>query len=408
MVVTLEDFSLYGYRSCIRTSLRPHKELSVLIGKNGSGKSSLLNGLLLLRQVEAPSYSWSTQISQYTSRIKASFNINGKSIAMKARLIYSTDEKGTDSVSSGAVSWNFNELINHDEWFKIPLEMLVPSRRSRGIHYRPHAITFSFDFKEYERYLKLTVPIHSELSALSEFIGTIKYYSASQFTNPTKCPTHFEIEDTKAYRPQQGPHQKFLFDLYTAYQQRKSSEEYNQFLSIVGPSGLGLVESISFESAIIPQSKPQVGAGGKVILIDSNKTLLIPTFKLDGASLSPGQLSEGTFRTLAIIFYLLSDKSSLILIEEPEVCIHHGLLLNIINLIISCSHRKQIIISTHSDFVLDALSPEHVFLVKKNGRYGTKIAPINKSLSKTGFRALHQFLAETGNLGEFWRDGGFE
>lgn len=119
-------------------------------------------------------------------------------------------------------------------------------------------------------------------------------------------------------------------------------------------------------------------------------------------------MSEGTFKTLALVFYILSDKSELLLIEEPEVCIHHGLLSSIIELIKIQSKKKQIIISTHSDFVLDKLTPENVILVKKNPDKGTVATPLTKHLSKNDYSALKDYLANSGNLGEYWKEGGFE
>jgi predicted ATPase len=122
--------------------------------------------------------------------------------------------------------------------------------------------------------------------------------------------------------------------------------------------------------------------------------------------LSPNQLSEGTFKTIALLFYLVIDKGSLLLIEEPEVCIHHGLLKSILTLVKSYSASKQIIIATHSDFVLDTLAPENVFLVRKEHGQGTKVKAVTKALSSRDFAALKVYLADTGNLGEFWRHGG--
>ena len=86
-----------------------------------------------------------------------------------------------------------------------------------------------------------------------------------------------------------------------------------------------------------------------------NKQLIVPYVGVDKTELSFNQLSEGTFKTIALIFYIITDKSNLLLIEEPEVCVHHGLLNSVMSLILLYSRRKQIIISTHSDFVLDKI-----------------------------------------------------
>ena len=40
--------------------------------------------------------------------------------------------------------------------------------------------------------------------------------------------------------------------------------------------------------------------------------------KVDGLTLSPNQLSEGTFKTLALVFYILNDNVEAI--NEYDVC----------------------------------------------------------------------------------------
>jgi predicted ATPase len=94
-----------------------------------------------------------------------------------------------------------------------------------------------------------------------------------------------------------------------------------------------------------------VKVGGKLKEIKRNRHLVVPSIKINNNELSPNQLSEGTFKTLALIYYILTDDSKILLVEEPEVCIHHGLLSSIMQLIKIQSKLKQIIISTHSDFV---------------------------------------------------------
>ena len=61
--------------------------------------------------------------------------------------------------------------------------------------------------------------------------------------------------------------------------------------------------------------------------------------------------------------------------------------------------------STHSDFVLDALKPENVYLVRNHASRGTAVSYVPDTLSKRQFEGLHEFLKTTGNLGEFWRTG---
>ena len=96
------------------------------------------------------------------------------------------------------------------------------------------------------------------------------------------------------------------------------------------------------------------------------------------------------------------------MIEEPEVCVHHGLLSSIIELIKIYSRSRQILISTHSDFLLDEVQPENVYKVINTPENGTTISHITKSMSSSELKALHEYLQKEGNLGEYWRHGGIE
>ena len=117
-------------------------------------------------------------------------------------------------------------------------------------------------------------------------------------------------------------------------------------------------------------------------------------------------MSEGTFKTLALLFHIITEDSTALLIEEPEVCVHHGLLASILELVKSYSSQKQMILSTHSDYVLDHVKPENVYSVKLVQPEGTVAHHIQETMTSKEFAALRQYLEREGNLGEYWREGG--
>ena len=94
--------------------------------------------------------------------------------------------------------------------------------------------------------------------------------------------------------------------------------------------------------------------------------------------------------------------------EEPEVCIHHGLLSSIIELLKRYSRQKQIVISTHSDYILDQCETRHVYSVKRHKEQGTIVKHIESSLPARDLAALRNYLNHEGNLGEYWKHGGLE
>ncbi|MCE5210416.1 MAG: AAA family ATPase [Deltaproteobacteria bacterium] len=76
--------------------------------------------------------------------------------------------------------------------------------------------------------------------------------------------------------------------------------------------------------------------------------------------------SDGTFRVVALLVSVLSqEKDSVIsLIEEPENCLHPKALKTIISYLKQKSKEKQIIITTHSSYVLNNVSPEDVIVAR--------------------------------------------
>ena len=240
------------------------------------------------------------------------------------------------------------------------------------------------------------------------FIRKASYYSATQFSDPSNCPVSIELEGNKRlprYRNNRY-HDKFIYDLYNSYKTDTSS--FNRYLNTINENGIGLISNIEFYEYDLPNSTFEVKTGGTIKQIDKEKQIVVPSFKIDKTTLTPNQLSEGTFKTIALIFYILNDTSDLLLIEEPEVCVHHGLLSSILELIKFKSSEKQIIISTHSDFVLDKLLPENIVLVFKDKEVGTTAMELDQYLSKDDYNGLKQYLNNVGNLGEFWKEGGFD
>ena len=247
------------------------------------------------------------------------------------------------------------------------------------------------------------------ISNVAEFYRNIAYYSASQFTNPSKCPVSFETDERG--RPVRRDllhdgHGKWLHDMYRGY--KTNSQGYKQFEEIVGRNGIGLIDKIEFMDMEVSETHVNVRIGGKLRKQKKQTKLIIPRIHIRENVLSPTQLSEGTFKTLAMVFYLMTGFGKVILLEEPEVCIHHGLLSSLIELIKQYSSEKQVFISTHSDFILDELDETNVFVVENKFDEGITLRSLGNWLSQEDMHALKAFLASEGSLGEYWRMGGID
>lgn len=88
-----------------------------------------------------------------------------------------------------------------------------------------------------------------------------------------------------------------------------------------------------------------------------------------GVHISAERLSDGTLRFLFLLAILLQpEPPPMIVIEEPELGLHPDVIPKLAALLIEASERTQIVITTHSRMLVDALGddPESVIVCEKH------------------------------------------
>lgn len=389
--VRLKRLAIKAYRSCKSTVFEPNDGLSVLIGRNGSGKTNVMLGINLLTRKMSDGNDSRGHLQR--TIIESEFAVGDSTARVTESLRYTTNERNIDIVQYSKERWRFKINGRSSEWKGfVESDNGVATRRSRKT--------------------MPDIPTKSQILIIDEilnFCRNTRYYSASEFSDPSKCPPAFEVEQTKESQFPLGDdsaHARFMYDLFRTRETKP--KEYEAFVDLVGKHGIGLVDSIDWKKVRTSSMNFEVGSGARVTRKRLNRLLVIPQVSVGQSRLSFNQLSEGTFRTLALLFYLKASSARLLLIEEPEVGIHHGLLNKVIEIVQSEASRKQIICSTHSDFVLDALQPDEVFVVTNTSRQGTLVDQVTHHLSKRRFEALKSYLEAEGSLGDYWRHGGLD
>lgn len=413
--VRLEHVEINGYRSCLSTSFSPHKELSALIGVNGAGKTNALQAIALLgSQRTRFSRKAADQLGKDAdAEITAWFRLSSidKRIGLKMR--FSVMESARrDELVAVSEAWNLQSLTGSKAWRTLPaLEFF---QNAKTMQYTDDLFLFEenvvrhmsrSDLERNGIHLLQDETIRKAVSAITSFRAGITYYSASRFTDPTRCPSSFEVDEDGRiadYTPKTA-HLRFIYDLYRL--KTVNEPVYTEYCRFVSRQQLGLLSRITWKEIELSSSTAEVRSGGGVKKIRKRKTLVIPKVQIGSSYITFNQLSEGTFKTLALAFYIITDASRLLMVEEPEVCVHHGLLSRIVDTLKAYSKTKQTLISTHSDLLVDRLDAENIFVVEM-ARTGTQIKQLNNWLSKDAKNALHTYLAETGSLGEYWRAGG--
>ena len=111
------------------------------------------------------------------------------------------------------------------------------------------------------------------------------------------------------------------------------------------------------------------------------------------------RLSDGSMRYLCLLAILCDpNPPPLIGIEEPELGLHPDILPKVADLLLQASQRTQLIVTTHSDVLVDALSdyPETIVVCEKHHGITTM-----RRLDK---ETLSPWL-EKYRLGELWTRG---
>lgn len=151
----------------------------------------------------------------------------------------------------------------------------------------------------------------------------------------------------------------------------------------------GLIKHLQYLYDGISDFEINIVEGGYVQILFTEGDFSIPA----------SRLSDGTLRYLCLLAILLDPKPpKLICLEEPELGLHPDILPHLTDLLVEASERTQLIVTTHSQMIVDSLSeqPESVLVCEKhNGQ--TKIERLSKE-------KLGPWLEEY-SLGDIWSKG---
>ena len=112
------------------------------------------------------------------------------------------------------------------------------------------------------------------------------------------------------------------------------------------------------------------------------------------------RLSDGTIRFMAILALLLSpNPPPLLCLDEPEMGLHPDAVSRLADLLVEASQRMQLIVTTHSDALVSALTTEVESVLVCENLGGTTFERLNRD-------RLSDWL-EDYRLGEAWKVGAF-
>jgi predicted ATPase len=138
------------------------------------------------------------------------------------------------------------------------------------------------------------------------------------------------------------------------------------------------------------------------VLQDSRLLLLVKDAPFSTPVLSRF-VSDGTLKLLAYLTVLYDpDPPQLIGIEEPENYLHPRLLPELAEECLQAADRAQLVVTTHSPFFIDALSPSHVWVLYRGEDGFTRARRVSD------MPGIKEFMDHGATLGELWMEGHFD
>jgi predicted ATPase len=116
------------------------------------------------------------------------------------------------------------------------------------------------------------------------------------------------------------------------------------------------------------------------------------------SSVHVSNISDGTLRYLCLLSILYNpERGSVICIDEPEVGLHPDMILNIANAIKEAAQQSTIIISTHSDNLLNFFKIEDLRVFEKDEDNATIVTTYTTDQFSGWYESF--------SLGRMWRQG---
>lgn len=329
----------------------PMEPLTVLIGPNGSGKSNLLEVLALLqaapRSLAEPvkrrggiwEWLWKGEGSPDAATVEAFVDRPGREKPLRHTMTF-VDNGGRLQVTAEEIANSEAHDTDAGSYYRNDAgryTLGVPRRDISEIH------GFSSEWKPEESVLsQIRDPLaYPALNLLQEHYERIRLYRNWSF----------------------GPSAKLRRD-QSAHGTTDSLGDGAENLALMlshfkGDTKRQLVEALhELYEGIVDISCPVTGGTVALFLEESNERQIPATL-----------LSDGTLRFLSLLAVLLHPTPPpLVALEEPELGLHPDVVAQVAKLLVQASTRTQIVVTTHSRMLVDALTdhPSSVVVCEKD------------------------------------------
>lgn len=379
----IEYLRVENYRALKHVEFKNLTPMTVLLGPNGSGKSTVFDVFAFLSEC-------------FESGLRRAWDRRGRAKELKTR--------GCDGPVVIEIKYKepgFPTITYHlavDERKGSPVVVEEWLRWKRGSHGQP----FRFlDYREGqgraasgelpdEEDTRVEIPLKSPdliaVNALGQFADHPRVAALRDFITGWYV-SYFSVDETRG-QPEAGPQERLS---------RTGDNVANviQYLAEQHPERLEHV----FE--VLRSRVPRIERVLAEPMQDGRLLLQIKDAPFDNPVLARFA-SDGTLKMLAYLVLLYDpEPPSFIGIEEPENFLHPRLLPELAEECRAASERGQLLITTHSPFLVNALRPEEVRVLYRDDDGYTQV------VRAADIPGIPQFMDAGASLGHLWLEGRF-
>lgn len=360
VLIKLNRIVLEGFKSIrhMDFDLRP---LNVFIGPNGAGKSNFLALFSLLN------YMTTNGLQLHVGKLGGANAFLYYGVKQTKQIhceLYFETEAGQNYYQMRLVNAARDTLLFADEKIAFTKKGSIKpmSPVSLGAGHRETMLGENLQ----------TLTLNKTANVICDLMKQWKFYQFHDTSAEANIKTKTYIGDNRYLRSDAGNLAAFLF--------RLANQEPKYYKRIVAT-----IQQIApfFDDFLL---RPTIERDDYILLEwkEKNSDLVF----------SANQLSDGTLRMMALVTLLLQPQlPSLICIDEPELGLHPYAIKVLASLLKMASMKSQIIVSTQSVTLVDALEPEDLVVV--NRKEGQTV------FERLDQEKLAQWLSEY-SLGELW------
>ena len=339
----IKNISIKGFRRLQKIDL-PMKKLTVLIGANGSGKTSFLDIFSILSASARGDLQNTLQLKGGLNDILTRGKAKELEISVEMDISYQNPLQYNLILSPQRFSYMIKEesLTQQPQkktdqpFFYIEsygLDIKYFSQEERKL-LRPN-----WEQNPLETSLSQVPKMYREPENLRKSLAACTYYAALDVSekSPIRLP--------QTMRPAVLPGKNGESLISCLYNLRETDRDRFGWLEEILSAAFPDFERLNF---------PPVAAG-TLSMTWSDRHFSEPIYI--------HELSEGTLRFLWLATLLQSQNlTTITLIDEPEISLHPELLKHLVDLMREASKRTQLIVATHSDRLIRFLKPEEILI----------------------------------------------